>query len=305
MPLHRIALIGANGTLGPSILHALLTASSALSLSITVLSRQNSQSTYPSTVRVIYTSDNPSLSELTTLLKGQDALITTFAGSNSALQTRLASAAAQAGVQRFIPADFGSCDSRDARAQELLPLYREKTAVREHLEQLAAKHQLTWTSIVCGHFFDYGLETGLLQIDLQQRKARVFDGGAGKWAASTLARVGEAVVAVLEPEREEATANRVLLVQSFCVSQNEVVGVLEGVMGGGEWEVENVGSERFIEEMKGKVEKDPGDGEATENLVGVAGLTLSNWEGKEDYANGLLGLEEEDLEQVVRGVVGS
>ncbi|KAL9622250.1 MAG: hypothetical protein Q9160_003433 [Pyrenula sp. 1 TL-2023] len=299
MPLQRIALIGANGTLGPSILQALLAPST---FSITVVSRKNSKSTYPSTVKVIYASDDPSLSELVSLLQGQDALITTFAGSNSALQIRLADAAAQAGVKRFIPADFGSCDSRNPRARELLSLYREKTAVREHLERLAAEGKLTWTSIVCGHFFDYGLKTGLLQIDLKARKARVFDGSGGKWSASTLARVGEATVRVLEPQREEATANRVLLVQSFCVSQKEVLGLLEKVVEG-KWEVEHVGSENFIEEMKGTVDKDPSNGEAKENLVGVVGLTLSNWEGKEDFANRMLELEDEDLEEVVKKVV--
>ena len=164
----------------------------------------------------------------------------------------------------------------------------------------------SWTSLVCGHFFDYGLQSGLLGFDLAGRKARFFDGGEVRWSTTTLAMIGEAVVRVLR--REEETRNRMMYVQSFCVSQGEVLAVLERVGGGkGEgkkWEVEEVRSEEYIQEEKSKIDRNPGDAEATENLVGVLGIVDGNWEGKKDFANGLLGLQGEDLEQVVRRVVG-
>lgn len=296
MALHRIALIGANGILGPAVLSALLSAN----LAVTVLSRQSSKSIYSSPVNEIRIPDSLPTEDLVEALKGQDVLITTFAGSNADLQIQLADACVTAGVKRFIPADFGSCDSENARASELIPLYVGKKRVRAHLEELAGKckGKFSWTSIVCGHFFDWGLKGALLSFDLKQRRVTLFDGGEVKFSTSTLGRVGEAVVKTLQKEGQ--SRDQVLFVQSFCVSQNEVLGCLEKAMGG-KWEVERVSSRQYISEKKGKVDKDSGDGEAMEALVSVVGTVESNWD--EINSNGMLGLEEESLEQVVRGVV--
>src|SRR2546423_3730857 len=172
MAIKKVTLVGANGKLGPAILHALL---SAGTFTVTVLSRTSSKSTYPPSVHVARVSDDLPDDELVQVLRGQDAIVVVFAGSNSDLQIRLADAAARAGVQRFIPADFGSCDSSSARALELVPLYQAKQKVRQHLEQLASggsqsSSRLSWTSLVCSHFFDYGLKSGLLQFDIESRK---------------------------------------------------------------------------------------------------------------------------------------
>ena len=153
---------------------------------------------------------------------------------------------------------------------------------------------------MCGHFFDYGLEGGLLSFDFKERKARVFDDGEVRWSTSTLARIGVAVVRVLQ--KEEETRNRMLYIQSFCVTQNEVLWSLMQHTGKN-WQIEQVNSEDFIREMKSETDKDPKNDEARENLVSVVGIVDSNWEGKDDFANSLLGLENEDLDQAVKEVV--
>jgi uncharacterized protein YbjT (DUF2867 family) len=135
MPLQRIALIGANGTLGPAILSSLLSAN----LIVTVLSRQSSKSTYPSSVNDVRIPDYLPTDALVEALTGQDALITAFAGSNADLQIQLADACVAAGVRRFIPADFGSCDSENERAAGLIKLYVGKRRVRAHLGKLEGK----------------------------------------------------------------------------------------------------------------------------------------------------------------------
>ena len=294
MALTKIALIGANGTLGPSILSALL---SAGIFTVTVLSRQSSKSTYPPSVHVAHLPDDLPSESLLQVLRGQDALVVTFAGSESDLQIRLADAAAQAGVKRFIPADFGSCDSSSPMALELVPLYPAKKKVREYLQQLAGRSGLSWTSLVCGHFFDYGLRSGLLRFDVKKRKARMFDGGEVRWSATTLETIATAVVRVLE--KEEETRNRMLYIQSFCVSQNEVLRALERVKGG-KWQVEDIKSEEYIEEVKKEMAARPDSAEAVENMVSVVGIVDANWEGKDDFANELLDLKGEDLDEVVR-----
>lgn len=298
-PIRKVTIVGASGKLGPSILSALL---ATPQFTLTVLQRASSTSTYPPDVSVTTVPDSFPVSELTSALSGQDALIVVFAGTNDDLQIKLADAAAAAGVRRFIPADFGSCDSSSARALELMPLYRAKQRVRQHLQELAKTTSLSWTSLVCGHFFDYGLRSGLLQFYPEKRMCRVFDGGEVRWSASTLDLIARATVKVLVMAEE--TRDRMLYIESFCVSQNEVLAACEKATGE-KWRVEEKESEEFIREEKAKVDADPEDHVALEELVSVVGIVDANWEGKKDFANELLGLEMEDLDQVVKKVLGN
>lgn len=253
-------------------------------------------------------------------MRGHDAVVCCVSGSLEDLQVRLASAARLEGVRLFVPADFGSCDSSSERARRLVPLYAAKWRVQEHLRALVREEEkkkkkdgeagrFAWTSIVCGHFFDHGLESGLLQFRLAEKKARLFDGGSVRFSASTLGRVAEAVVAVLEGRGGDAVRNRQVYVQSVCASQRDVLGALarampaeEGEEDGG-WEVEEKSSEEYIEETGRRMAERPGDGEAVEEMVSVVGIVDANWEGKEGFANGILGLADEDLDELVRRVV--
>jgi len=297
MTIKKVILVGANGTLGPSILKALL---STNTLDVTVLSRTSSTSKYPGSVKVVNTSDNPDIRELVHVLKGQDAVIVAFSGTIGDLQIRLADAAVQAGVKRFIPADYGSCDSSSPRALELMPLYVTKKKVREHLQQLEAKG-LSWTSLVSGHFFDWGLTSGFLQFNLRTHQGLLFDDGDTKWSATTLSTIATAVVRILQ--KEDETKNRMLFIQSFCITQNELLKSLERADPEQNWKIKHVDSEKYIEDTKAQIDKNPGDAEAIENLVSVVGIVDANWEGKVDFANKLLGLEGEDLHQVVRTAI--
>ncbi|KAL9113792.1 MAG: hypothetical protein Q9227_002237 [Pyrenula ochraceoflavens] len=306
MSINNVALIGASGHLGPFILNALLSAQPSFHR-ITVFARISSTSTYPSTVNVVRHSSDPSISELVPLLKSQDALIVSFAGGNVDLQIRLADAAAQAGVKRFIPADFGSCDSESARAREYVDLYNKKKEVRDHLVRLCGSPEgngMSWTSLVCGHFFDYGITSGLLGFEIGEKKARLYDGGRIKFSASTRARIGEAVVQVLR--HEDVTKNRMLYTQSFSATQREILGVLETITGG-KWETEEVGSKDFMEKKRKEAEAATGEekAEAIEELVSVLGIVEANWEGNEAFANKMLGLDEENLEEVIRKAIQS
>jgi len=296
MALKKVVLVGANGNLGPSILNALLSSN----FQVTVLSRSSSKSVYPDAVHVVIIPDDPSTEQLVPSLRNQDCVVVAFSGSIIDLQLRLADAAVVAGVKRFMPADFGSCDSSDPRALSLIPLYVTKQKVRQHLEKLAADNNgFSWTSLVCGHFFDHGLASGLLAIDIKEHRAKIFDGGNTKWSATTLSTIAAAVTKVFLHEDE--TKNRMLYIQSFCISQNQLLESLK-IAGIKEWKIENVDSEAYIRELKAETDKDPHNREATENLVGVVGMLDANWETKDDFANQLLGLESEDLNETVQKV---
>lgn len=301
MPLQNITLIGASGRLGGNILSALV---AEPSFTVTVLARSSSKASFPSGVATKRVSDDFTVEELVPALKGQDAVITTVSGTNSALQTRIADAALEAGVQRFIPADFGSFDSSSALSLRMMPQYKAKGDVREHLERLAERDQsgtFSWTALVSGHFFDY-LDGGLLQVFPEKSYARIFDGGDIKWSATTLETVAKATVQVLL--KAEETRNKRLFIQSFLITQNQLQEVLEKVTKR-KWEVEHVDSEKFMVETKALIEREPANAVAREDLVGVVGIVEGNWEEKDSFANALLGLKEEDLEEVVRKTLGS
>lgn len=298
MSIVNVTLVGATGSLGAYILDALVNDGS---FTVTILQRASSTSKPArlDKIRVLTISEDLLHDELTERLRGQDALIVCYRAQDASAQIKFGAAAAAAGVKRLIPADFGSCDSNGARERELVKLFDRKVQVRESLQELAVQHEgFSWTSLVNGHFFDWGLRENFLHFNLQTRKADIIDDGNMKSSQATLPQIAKAVVRILQ--KPEETKNRMLFIQSFCVSQNEVLKSLEKAMGV-KWETVRYDSEEFIREKKALV--DQGHLEANEDLVFVLGAIDGNWEQRPDFAMELLGLENEDLDEVVQKVV--
>ncbi|GKT82166.1 nmrA-like family protein [Colletotrichum tofieldiae] len=191
-----------------------------------------------------------------------------------------------------MPADFGSIDADN-------PAHGNSSRSQE----LADKNpNFAWTGIVCGHFFDWGVKEGFLHAYLDKKKIDVIDGGNIKASVATLPRVGEAVVRILNLGVTEVTKNKTLFIQSFCITQNELLHSLEKATGS-KWTVNKVESESFIEEHKKKA--DAGDAEAIEDLVFAVGQLDANWTKRADFAMKPLGLEDEDLDAVITEVVAN
>ncbi|KAK6439962.1 hypothetical protein LTR95_003825 [Oleoguttula sp. CCFEE 5521] len=291
MAIKRVTLLGADGELGPAILAALLNSK----FEVTVLKRANSSSPddYPSHVKVAKVDEAFTVSDLTPMLRGQDALVITIKGTQVDLQKRLADAAVAAGVQRIIPADFGSCDSASPHAQQLVPLFGAKTQLRSYLTELVEKHSgFSWTAVVGGHFFDW--RAGFLHLYPKDMRADILGKGDVRSSYSTLSRVGEATARVLSKLTE--TKNRVVYVQSFSVTQDQILKAFEKASGK-QWNVEIFDPAKYEKTWVKK--RDGGDKEAIENLVFMLGALESDWTKKDDFAMELLGLEDEDLDQVV------
>ena len=298
MSITNVALIGGTGTLGGPVLKAL----KGSEFNIFVINRQTSRSVYPRT-QVITIPDDLNVSAVAQALreKSIDALIITIAGSHVESQKKLVDAAFEGGVKRVMPAEFGSCDSADEKTNEILPLMKGKKVVRDYLLELQNKGRedrgnLTWTSLITGHFFDYGLTCGLLKFDVKQRKVYILDGGDIKFSGSNLDFIGKAIIKILEKPQE--TENKLLYVHSHHVTQLELLAALEMVTGD-KFERIDQKSEKELEVVRPKMLD--GDGKATEEVVAVWGVVASDWNDK--LANTLLGLKEEDLEETVRNVV--
>ncbi|KAM0262188.1 hypothetical protein ACHAQJ_001933 [Trichoderma viride] len=308
-PIKKVCLVGANGTLGSVILSSLIQANC---FDVSILQRSTSSSSkapVASSITRILTAPDLPVEDLTKALAGQDAVIAAFPLGEGDQHLRLAEAAFRADVKRFIPADFGSCDASDAEPQKYLPLYRRKTLVREKCETLAAKaaedgSDFSWTTLVCGHFFDHGLRDGLLHFNFDTRTAQILDGGAIKASASTVRRIAEATVRVLQ--RPEQTRNRALYIQSFNPSQLEVVAALEKAMGE-PWHLQHVDSKPYLEDAQKRLGSDDAKAVfvATEDIVFVLGALDADWTKRDGFAMELLGLEDEKLEDVVEEVVAA
>lgn len=91
-----------------------------------------------------------------------------------------------------------------------------------------------------------------------------------------------------------------IYMQSFLVSQNEVIEAFERATGS-KWDVVKYESSEYRDRERKKAEK--GDAEAVENLVWLLGALDADWTGKENFAMEMLGLQEEDLDGAVRRIV--
>lgn len=246
MAIQNVVLVGAGGTVGPFILTALDKAG----FNVTILSRQSSSSNFGDH-KVIKVGDDYPHDELVAAFKGQHAVISTISvtGSgklNTSVQESLIDAAIEAGVQRFIPSEFGG-DTRNAAGVELSPIYRGKLNVVEYLQ--SKKGKIEYTIVPTGPFLEFGIQIGFLGNDLKQDKFTITEGGDNKFTATTLPQVGEGVAAILKHDKE--TANQYVPLESFLITQNELHAALE--TGGRKLKIEHQSGKALIENSQAGV----------------------------------------------------
>ena len=298
MAIKTVTLIGADGSLGPFVLEALHKAN----FDVTVLKRKSSksESSYPSSVKEVRTSDDFPESELENVLQGQDAVVITTNGNLVDIHKRIARASAKVGVQRLIPADFGSVDSESQFSRELVPLYNRKRDFRLFLTELTKENpEFTWTSLVCGHFF-YDQTMDFLHIWPKTHTMDVFENTDVKVSASTMKQTAKATVRILEYADKPETKNEMLFVQSFCNSPVDIKDSLERVTGK-EWKFNKLNEDEFVAKHKKLMEEGGKDAaQSTEELVWYLGSMDADWTKRDGFAMKLLDLEEEDVDEVVR-----
>ena len=163
---------------------------------------------------------------------------------------------------------------------------------------MAHPDEFTWTSIVPGHFVDARC-LDFLHVSVAEKRIDVLDDGETRASATTLARVGDATARILA--NPEVGRNRIVYIQSFCVSQNEFVAAFERATGNAKWTVNRLDSKDFRKERKAKA--DAGDATAREDLVWLLGALQANWEREDGFVNKALGYEDEDLDSVVQQMV--
>lgn len=92
---------------------------------------------------------------LASLFRGHQAVISTIGGAAIDKQKVIIDAAVEAGVQRFIPSEYG-CNTSDPRVLAAAPILQSKRDVALYL-QSKEEQGLEWTSIITGPFIDWVL----------------------------------------------------------------------------------------------------------------------------------------------------
>lgn len=235
MSLKNVIIIGAGGNLGPSVLRAFLSSS----FNTSVLSREGSNSTFPSGVKVLR-ANYESADSLKQAFQGQDAVISLVGGGALGDQNKLIDAAIAAGVKRFIPSEFGS-DTPNPKTRAIVPIFNAKTGTVDYLK--SKESAISWTSVITGPFFDWGLKVGFLGFNAQNKTATIVDSGNATFSTTNLGLIGEAVVKALE--NAEATKNQYVYVSGFQTNQNEILAAAEKITGE-KWAVNKTTSKDLI-----------------------------------------------------------
>ncbi|EDP89873.1 hypothetical protein HBI56_202180 [Parastagonospora nodorum] len=288
----NVILIGASSDIGTAILNTFINESS---FNTTVLTREGSSSTFPAGVKVIR-ANYDSADALKDAFKGQDVAVSLVGGTGFGEQNKLIDAAIAAGVQRFVPSEFGS-DTADARVRELVPILEGKFATANYLK--SKESVISWTILANGPFFEWCFKVGYYGFNLADKTVTLYDDGTAIFSTTNLHTVGLGLVKALE--KPEETKNQYVYISSFDTSQNELLALTEKITGS-KWTVKHVAVKDHVEQGRAKLQK--GDFSGIVELLQATSFSKDQL-GRFDQApawNEKLGLPKDDLEKSLRGV---
>ncbi|KAE8552569.1 hypothetical protein EYB25_003947 [Talaromyces marneffei] len=223
----KVVLVGASGSVGQSILNGLL--SSPTDFEVTALVHAGSTSKIAqeghAALKVVRGDfgDDPFLKSS---LEGQDALVVCLDVNPATLelQNRLVDVAAVVGVKQVIPREFGS-DVTNPKILEACSLYQGKVDAVKYIESVVSKNPATsWTAVINGPFFDWGMERNLFGFEPEKRTAKLYDNGAVKFDSIDIPSLGAIVSGILS--RPDEFQNRYVYVSEFALSQNDIFEAL-------------------------------------------------------------------------------
>ncbi|KAH7099996.1 NAD(P)-binding protein [Auriculariales sp. MPI-PUGE-AT-0066] len=209
------AVAGGTGGLGALVVKKLL----AQGANVVVLGRTVSEVPDGATNRVVDYSDETSLVKA---LAGVEVVISALASAAAGLQPALATAAKQAGVRLFVPAEYGT-DSRNLSERHPLAF---KTALHKHLTSI----DLPFTLYFNGYLSDFMLKPAF-GFDIVNKKVSIV--GEGKTPTSFTARpdVAHFMAFTLTHLPVARLNNAALTVEGEKATFLEVVAAFDDVFG--------------------------------------------------------------------------
>jgi hypothetical protein len=109
---------------------------------------------------------------LLSAFKGQDAVVNTITMPDFEEQKKMIDIAVEAGVKRFIPAEFG-IDTSKEEAVEIMTFLKMKPQIIQYLRSIQDK--ITWTGIITGPFFDWYVMLPSSKLFLEYSHSGPFD----------------------------------------------------------------------------------------------------------------------------------
>ena len=145
------------------------------------------------------------------------------------------------------------------------------------------------------------MTTGFMGYNLQERKVSLINGGKDTWSTTTMPTIGLAVKnSLLVPDK---TANQYIFIDSFTVSQSQVLASFEKATGK-KWDVEQVDAEAMKNDGLEKLKT--GDFSGAMSIIRYINCVHGhggNYAEHEKTANGLLSLPKESLDEAVANVL--
>lgn len=217
---------------------------------------------FPSGVSVVTVNYENSQS-LLQVFKDQDAIIEAFNPNVAIHQEKIIQAALQAGVQHIITPDFSS-DTFNPNVTELM-IFEPKLEAQAVLEDVAHSTKLKWTAVITGPFFDWGLfllialafnitnqntaiPRGIFWVNPEQKTVTIIGSGNQQVSMSALDIVGRATVAILK--NPSAYANRPAYFADYTISSNDLLALLNDIVGSDEWKATQVPLDGFLSKAK-------------------------------------------------------
>ena len=331
--IKNVLVLGATGSVGPAIVHALTSHPQKYVVSILTrpASLERTRSMFPDSQIKIFTADYSSPDVTAEAFKAsfenQDAVVSATATFTVAQQYAIIDAAiASKSVQRFIPSEYG-VDTVDSESlKENLPLAYLKTDIISYLQ--SRESSISWSTIITGAFFDWSFQIpGNMGFNVLARTANIFDGGDIPYEATNLAQIGSAIAAVLSSTPSagfpdgtgkglpmvELTKNKYVYINSFTTTQNAVVSLLEKYTGS-KFQTTAIDRAQASKEGKARAAKSVPKFKTTGNMEyadGVAEMifaaiygqgNLNHYSKTKGLWNDALGLKADDLEESVKGV---
>jgi hypothetical protein len=229
--------------------------------------------------------------------QGQDAVISLVGGMALGDQNKLIDAAIAAGVKRFVPSEYGS-NTLDERARAIVPIFDAKFETVKYLR--SKEKEISWTGIVTGPFFDWGLRVAFLGFDGQSRTATLFDDGEAVFSSTNLNQIGVATVNALK--NADLTKNQHVYISGFQTTQKEILAAAEKITGA-KWTVNKVSVKEHIEQGRAKLQS----GDHSGIMYLIQGATFGKEHQLGDLSssglwNEKLSVPKEDLEETVKSV---
>ncbi|CAM1508842.1 Fc.00g025810.m01.CDS01 [Cosmosporella sp. VM-42] len=296
-PFKNILIIGATGSIGSTVLSALL---AEPSFTVTALQRSSSKSKVAQKVKVATIDEPYSLDSLISVFSGQDAVINCMSSLSVSDQIQFIDAAAAAKVKRYIASEYGLNNNRpDARA--LNSIFHDKGEIQDYLRSKESTG-LEWMSVSCGMWLKWSATHNFLGMHIKQKKFVFYDDGEGWISTTTEENTALAIVNALTKKWEQ-TRNRTLWLSDFAITQKTLLETIER-LSGDKYTTETVDSRSFIKEKQAAVAA--GDPYAVYALLEVGfatGRFGGHLEKEGEIMNELLGLPKKSLDEVVKAAL--